>query len=317
MMCYNISFYALLYPNSEFSWLQIEKIIQNGYWMLFGELNLDSDSLSEPHCTFNRTVYESTDIERCPEMLGVYIAPYLKALYGLIAVILLLNLLIAMYSDTFQKVHQESEFYWAQIQTDFLEDYSIKTVFPLHLQLLVLPAAIIHAILWFSGQRYKKCRGLDCGNRSKSTLNHRPMFVRVFLYNTNFDLKLKTTKEAEGSGALHAKGEIDLTEVDRITMLQQQMDNNSNKQDRQNEKQDKQNEKNGKRNKKIIGSLHHINKKLSKIARSIQNIEELTDDEDDHHHFRFSSSSEDESDSQSVSSEEHVRHTRRPNLHWL
>lgn len=42
MMCYNISFYALLYPNSELSWLQIENIIQNGYWMLFGELNLDS-----------------------------------------------------------------------------------------------------------------------------------------------------------------------------------------------------------------------------------------------------------------------------------
>lgn len=44
MMCYNVSFYALLYPNSEFSWQQLEKITRNGYWMLFGELNLDADT---------------------------------------------------------------------------------------------------------------------------------------------------------------------------------------------------------------------------------------------------------------------------------
>ncbi|CAC5361695.1 TRPM3 [Mytilus coruscus] len=100
MMCYNISFYARLYPNSEFSWQQMEKIIQNGYWMLFGELNLDGDTLSEPDCTFNRTVYESSEyLQRCPTPLGVQLMPYLKAFYGLIAVILLLNLLIAMYRE--------------------------------------------------------------------------------------------------------------------------------------------------------------------------------------------------------------------------
>lgn len=47
MMCYNISYYALLYPNSEFSWEQMEKIIRNGYWMLFGELNLDGDTCKQ------------------------------------------------------------------------------------------------------------------------------------------------------------------------------------------------------------------------------------------------------------------------------
>ncbi|OPL20696.1 hypothetical protein AM593_04512, partial [Mytilus galloprovincialis] len=144
---------------------------------------------SEPHCTFNRTLYENTDIQRCPEQIGVYITPYLKALYGLIAVILLLNLLIAMYSDTFQNVQQESEFYWSQLQTDFLEEYSIKTIFPIHLQLLIIPAIIIHALLWFCcpylcGKLYRKCRRDDIYNYmwdefgEEATLNHRPMFVR-------------------------------------------------------------------------------------------------------------------------------------------
>lgn len=43
MMCYNISFHALLYTNSEFTWSQLEEITKNGYWMLFGELNLDGE----------------------------------------------------------------------------------------------------------------------------------------------------------------------------------------------------------------------------------------------------------------------------------
>ncbi|XP_071147662.1 uncharacterized protein [Mytilus edulis] len=318
MMCYNISFYALLYPNSEFSWSQMEKIIQNGYWMLFGELNLDGDTLSEPHCTFNRTLYENTDIQRCPEQIGVYITPYLKALYGLIAVILLLNLLIAMYSDTFQNVQQESEFYWSQLQTDFLEEYSIKTIFPIHLQLLIIPAIIIHALLWFCcpylcGKLYRKCRRDDIYYTmwdefgEEATLNHRPMFVRVFLYNTNFDLKLKTTKEAEGNGALKAKGEIDLMEVDRFTMLQRQMENNSMK-------QDKQNDTNDKRIQKIIGGLQNMDKKmnvmkklLTKIAKSTTNYDDITDEEEDENVFNCSLSDEDDDDSQSISSNEELR----------
>lgn len=44
MVWYSVSYYALLYPNSKFSWAMIETIISNGYWILFGELNLDGDS---------------------------------------------------------------------------------------------------------------------------------------------------------------------------------------------------------------------------------------------------------------------------------
>lgn len=54
-------------------------------------------SAIEPYCTFNRTIYSSGAIQRCPTQLGLNVTPYLKAFYGLIAVVLLLNLLIAMY----------------------------------------------------------------------------------------------------------------------------------------------------------------------------------------------------------------------------
>jgi hypothetical protein len=43
-ICYNVSYFAILYHgNSDFSFDTLEKVTRNGYWMLFGELNLEED----------------------------------------------------------------------------------------------------------------------------------------------------------------------------------------------------------------------------------------------------------------------------------
>ena len=54
-------------------------------------------TVNEPECTHNFTIYNDNILPRCPSELGLILAPYLKGAYGLIAVILLLNLLIAMF----------------------------------------------------------------------------------------------------------------------------------------------------------------------------------------------------------------------------
>ncbi|XP_063397476.1 transient receptor potential cation channel subfamily M member 3-like [Mytilus trossulus] len=331
MMCYNISFHALLYTNSEFTWSELEKITQNGYWMLFGELNLDGEKITVPDCTFNKTVYDSGALQQCPSQLGLYLVPYLKAFYGLVAVILLLNLLIAMYSNTFKEIHEKSEFYWSQLQNDFLEEYSIKTIFPIHVQLLVLPVVITHAFVWLctyiGGKLYKKCCKdkydefpdwfhkyiLNDDYEDEATLNRGPMFVRVFLYNTNFDLKLKSTSEAEGSGAMKSKGEIDIMETDRITKLQTQLDSNSFNIDQLNEKSDKRNLKLLNKHKEtdkylreiktmilkrlnfVHGSLGRIEKEVSKTAKIIHEVDFNSDGEKDE--IQDSSSTSDDEDS--------------------
>ncbi|XP_052074299.1 uncharacterized protein LOC127712112 isoform X1 [Mytilus californianus] len=241
MMSYNVSYHSLLYPNSELSWKEIENVMQNGYWMLFGENGLiDSDTLDD--CTDNKTIYTSSDhkerMARCPTHLGIHISPYLKALYGLIAVILLLNLLIAIYSDTYKKVNDECKFHWSQIQTDFLEEYSIETIFPIHLKLLMLPFGLIHVFIWLTeyccfkkkDRRLNKIQHEDQHDSSNSydserdKLKENPMFVRVFLYNADYDLKLKSTEEAERIGAVRSKGKIEITDEDKITKLQNQID---------------------------------------------------------------------------------------------
>ncbi|CAC5421434.1 unnamed protein product [Mytilus coruscus] len=140
--------------------------------------------------------------------------------------------------DTFQQVHQESEFHWAQLQTDFLEEYSVKTIFPIHLQLLALPVCLVQFILWCTFPYfYSKVKGRCSKNdqdgddnymknsfdSETDKLNDNPMFVRVFLYNANFDLRLQSTKEAEGIAALKSKGTMEVMEEDKISILQKQM----------------------------------------------------------------------------------------------
>ncbi|CAC5374193.1 unnamed protein product [Mytilus coruscus] len=211
MMSYNVSYHSLLYPNSELSWSEIEKVMQNGYWTLFGEVGLiDSDTLAD--CTNDKNIYTS--------------------------MILLLNLLIAIYSDTYKKVNDECKFHWSQIQTDFLEEYSIETISPIHLKLLMLPFGLVHVLIWLTeyccfkikDRRLNKIEHDDQHGSSNSydserdKLKENPMFVRVFLYNADYDLKLKSTEEAERLGAARSKGKIEITEEDKITKLQNQMD---------------------------------------------------------------------------------------------
>ncbi|XP_061190349.1 uncharacterized protein LOC133198242 [Saccostrea echinata] len=195
--------------------------------MLFGELNLDVEKLKEPDCTFNKTIYRAGIQERCPSSLGTFLAPYLKAVYVLITVILLLNLLIVMYSHTFSEVHDKSKFYWSQLQTDFLEEISVKSIFPVHMQHLAIPFCFTHAIVRavLSIARYGtvKCCNTDDDDDADGNdydedddedvktkrhhtpythddddikkFNKIPMFVRVFVYDSNYDLKFRKKLE--------------------------------------------------------------------------------------------------------------------------
>ncbi|XP_056004040.1 uncharacterized protein LOC125661033 isoform X1 [Ostrea edulis] len=239
-VCYSVSYYAILYSeDSELSFAEMERVFGNGFWILFGELALEQGLLKEPECTFNRTLYSSGKVERCPSELGLALGPYLKAVYALFAIILLLNLLIAMYSHTFEEVHERSKFYWALLQTDFLEEYSVKSIFPIHFQLLILPVCLVHFLLCFLRSGFQKCdckwryerdayRDLDVDEYDKDVddrLNHCPMFVRVFLYDTNYDLNLKATREAEGQAALKASGDLEVTDEDKLTVIQKKIKN--------------------------------------------------------------------------------------------
>lgn len=81
------------------------------------------------------------------------------------------------FSDTFQQVHRESEFYCLQLQADFLEEFMVKTIFPTHLQLLAIPACFLQFIVWCIHKCWKKINGLNPDIKVEE-LDASPMFVR-------------------------------------------------------------------------------------------------------------------------------------------
>ncbi|XP_062576912.1 transient receptor potential cation channel subfamily M member 7-like [Saccostrea cucullata] len=193
MMCYNVVDHALLFPNTEFSWAEVESIIKNGYWTLYGEFGDDVGT----DCTNNATIYKAGLQERCPTSLGSAISPYLRAVYCLIAVVMLLNLLIAIYSYTAAIVHENSRMHWSQLQSNFLEEYTIRNIFPIHFKLLSAAAFVIHLVL---------SPVLKCVTNKKG----QPAYERVLLYDESYDVIQKETEEAEKNGILEMQGKLEI-----------------------------------------------------------------------------------------------------------
>ncbi|XP_062570595.1 uncharacterized protein LOC134232613 [Saccostrea cucullata] len=82
------------------------------------------------------------------------------------------------------------------------------------------------------------------------------MFVRVFLYDTNFDLQLKKTRDAEGQAAIRASGKLEVTDEDKFTLLQRKI----------------------KRQKQTIKEIHdHTSKILSEIREMKRDKKPSTD----------------------------------------
>lgn len=72
------------------------------------------------------------------------------------------------------------------MQIDLFEEYRIKTVFPIHLQLLALPGSIL-AILWFCysflRNKYKSRQPGTSETTDTPKIDDHPMFVRGMLSN--------------------------------------------------------------------------------------------------------------------------------------
>ncbi|XP_062598231.1 uncharacterized protein LOC134259647 isoform X2 [Saccostrea cucullata] len=194
MMCYNVVDYALLYPNTEFTWTEIENIVRNGYWTLYGDFQEDVGN----DCTDNATLYSQGIQQRCPSFLGALLSPYLRAIYCLIAILMLLNMLIAIYTKTSDSVHDKSRIYWSQLQSNFLEEYKIRTIFPVHFKICCLGALVFHLLIYIVMKMYGIQR------------EEQALFIKVLVFDDNFDVdpQKETPEEmAEKNGILEMQGE--------------------------------------------------------------------------------------------------------------
>ncbi|XP_006816700.2 transient receptor potential cation channel subfamily M member 1-like [Saccoglossus kowalevskii] len=100
----------------------IFKSLYKPYWQLYGELFLE-----EVECLIdNETCHtDPRYLDTCPDVPDNirWVAPTLTAIYMLISNILLINLLIAMFSYTFQKVQDNSETIWRFYRYELISEY--------------------------------------------------------------------------------------------------------------------------------------------------------------------------------------------------
>nr|XP_034319204.1 uncharacterized protein LOC109618232 isoform X3 [Crassostrea gigas] len=161
-----IYYHANLWPDHQTMWSgdwtnwRIWTIINYPYWQLYGELNLDYLDGSKPEyakgqCTNITHEWESdTSQQRCPQ--EDWTVQAVAAFYMLFSNLLLVNLVIAMFSYTFERVQENSEKLWRFQRYTVINDYKWRIPSPINL--LCLPKRLC---LWFSSEGncclHKRC----------------------------------------------------------------------------------------------------------------------------------------------------------------
>ncbi|XP_005100068.2 transient receptor potential cation channel subfamily M member-like 2 [Aplysia californica] len=126
---YAISSEAILYPNTELGLLTFYHIPRKAYWQIYGELFLD-DLEGTGSCSKNASVYSAHPENRCPTTVGRYFVPMLMGVYILLTNVLLLNLLIAMFNDTYQRIKGATNKHWAFLRFRLINDLSYRPRLP-------------------------------------------------------------------------------------------------------------------------------------------------------------------------------------------
>ncbi|KAJ7983821.1 hypothetical protein DPEC_G00371000, partial [Dallia pectoralis] len=107
LMSFGVARQAILHPDEEPTWRLARNIFYMPYWMIYGEVFADS---IDPPCGEN--LYDEDGKKLPPCIPGAWLTPAIMACYLLVANILLVNLLIAVFNNTFLEVKSISNQVW-------------------------------------------------------------------------------------------------------------------------------------------------------------------------------------------------------------
>lgn len=134
-----IYYHANLWPDDQSMWSgdwtdwRIWTIVYYPYWQLYAEINMGILEGKEPaNCTFERSVWEADPSQdRCSE--SDWTVQGIAAIYLLFSNLLLVNLVIAKFSYTFEKVQENSEKIWHFEKYTVLADYEWRIPSPINI----------------------------------------------------------------------------------------------------------------------------------------------------------------------------------------
>ncbi|XP_067933259.1 transient receptor potential cation channel subfamily M member 3-like isoform X2 [Watersipora subatra] len=118
LMSFGVARQSLRNPYPEGNWQSARDIFLEPYFMLYGEVYAGD---IDPPCG------NGTGLECLP---GRWITPLIMSAYLLVANILLLNLLIAVFNNTYQRISQNSREIWMFQRYSLTLEYEIKPLFP-------------------------------------------------------------------------------------------------------------------------------------------------------------------------------------------
>ncbi|KAL8607328.1 hypothetical protein ACOMHN_039478 [Nucella lapillus] len=122
MVSFGVAYHANMFPQAPPSWSILANVLYFPYFQMYGELFLENMKGEEVDgCTTNETIWHEDPFKRCPTKNIV--VPILLALYMVLTNILLVNLLIAMFSYTFQKVQDNSLQVWRFYRLSLVFEY--------------------------------------------------------------------------------------------------------------------------------------------------------------------------------------------------
>ncbi|RDD42199.1 Transient receptor potential cation channel subfamily M member 1 [Trichoplax sp. H2] len=157
-----VSSHAILYPNGSKPTQALSDILLKPFYALFGELSVD-ETLKYVKCpsdapvNFNlsanplSSVYgngtSSTSYTFYNCMAVEITVNILLAFYLVIAVILLLNLLIAIMNKSYDKLEEEAKLLWASQMTGLVLEYTYRSPIVSPFSILLLPMALVYATI--------------------------------------------------------------------------------------------------------------------------------------------------------------------------
>lgn len=164
-----IYYHANIWPDHQSIWTddwnnwRIWSIIYFPYWQLYAELNLETlDGSGPDNCTNNRTIWEKD-----PSKTGCsqedWTVQAIAGIYMLFSNLLLVNLVIAMFSYTFERVQENSEKLWHFQRYTVICDYNRRIPSPFNL----IPRLVQ---LIFLLKRDRSC-DIKIGHSEKDLLN--------------------------------------------------------------------------------------------------------------------------------------------------
>ncbi|CAL1546955.1 unnamed protein product [Lymnaea stagnalis] len=141
---YAIASESVLHPNSEINWKLLYHFPRKAYWQLHGELLLDEIEGGQD-CTNQPALYNNYTQPRCPSPLGQYFVPVLLGIYMLATNVLLVNLLIAIFSNTVNRIDSNNMKHIMHRRFKLLLEFKQSPYFPPPLNVI---SALYFIVCW-------------------------------------------------------------------------------------------------------------------------------------------------------------------------